>query len=101
MLHKIKNPILFQGNLRKKNYFEGWYYKMVSADGNCSVALIPGISLNKQHSHAFIQVFVTYAQLVLKTIYEEFDKNDFDAGERPLALSIESNTFTARGVGCT
>ena len=98
MLHKIKNPILFQGNLRKKNYFEGWYYKMVSADGNCSVALIPGISLNKLHSHAFIQVFVTYAHVELKTIYVEFDKNDFVASDRPFALSIQRNTFTGQGV---
>ncbi len=30
MLHKIKNPILFQGNLRKKNYFEGSYKNAVS-----------------------------------------------------------------------
>jgi len=98
MLHKLKNPILFQGNLHKKNYFEGWYYKMVSADGNCSVALIPGISLTKQHSHAFIQVFVTYNGADLKTIYAEFDKNSFIASEFPFALNIQNNTFTENGV---
>lgn len=98
MLHKIKNPILFQGNLGKKNYFEGWYYKMVSADGTCSVALIPGISLNEQHSHSFIQVFVTYANVDLKTIYVEFDKDDFKVSDHPFALSIQKNTFAEHGV---
>lgn len=98
MLHKLKNPILFQGNIHKKNYFEGWYYKMVSADGNCSVALIPGISLNKQHSHAFIQFFVTYHDADLKTIYVEFDKSSFIASEFPFALNIQNNTFTENGV---
>ena len=60
MFQKINNPIIFQGSLKKKNYFEGWYYKMVSADKNYSLALIPGISLNKDNSHVFIQVFLTY-----------------------------------------
>jgi len=98
MLRKIKNPILFQGNLKKKNYFEGWYYKMVSADGSCSVALIPGISLNEQHSHAFIQVFVTYANVDLKTIYVEYNKSDFEASDFPFELCIQKNTFTEHGV---
>ena len=98
MFHKIKNPILFQGNLEKKNYFEGWYYKMVSTDGNCSVALIPGISLNKQHSHAFIQVFVTYANVDLKTIYVEFDKINFSINDSPFVLNIQENSFTENAV---
>jgi hypothetical protein len=96
MFDKIYNPILFQGSLRKKNYFEGWYYKMVSADGACSVALIPGISLNKEHSHAFVQVFVTHNGN-LKTIYAEFDKSNFTAINQPFTLSIEDNTFTEHG----
>jgi hypothetical protein len=98
MLRKIKNPILFQGNLTNKNYFEGWYYKMVSADGNCSVALIPGISLNKQHSHAFIQVFVTFKNGDLKTVYLEFDKSNFVARDEPFGLTIDKNTFTESGI---
>ena len=98
MFRKIKNPILFQGNPEKKNYFEGWYYKMVSTDGKCSVALIPGISLNNQHSHAFIQVFVTYANVDLKTIYVEFDKRNFRVKDSPFALSIQENSFTENAV---
>jgi hypothetical protein len=62
------------------------------------VALIPGISLNKQQAHAFIQVFVTYAHVELKTIYVEFDKSDFAASDRPFVLSIQRNTFSEHGV---
>jgi len=98
MYRKIKNPILFQGSLRNKNYFEGWYYKMVSPDGKCSVALIPGISLTKQYSHAFIQVFVTFADVDLKTIYLEFDKNNFYVNDSPFELYIQQNIFTEQGV---
>lgn len=98
MFHKIKNPILFQGNLQKKNYFEGWYYKMVSADGLCSLALIPGISLHNEHSHAFIQVFVTYGDVDLKTIYVDFDLNGFSVDNSEFCLSIADNIFTEKGV---
>ncbi len=98
MFREIKNPILFQGSLRKKNYFEGWYYKMVNSDGSCSVALIPGISLTKQHSHAFIQVFVTYANDDLKTTYVEFNITNFRANDYPFELCIQQNIFTEHGI---
>lgn len=94
MFHKIKNPVLFQGNMHKMNYFEGWYYKLVSADGNCSVAFIPGISLNSEHAHAFIQVFVSYNNSTLKTIYAEYDKNEFISYDKPFAVNIQNNKFS-------
>ena len=43
---KLYTPPVFQGTLRKKRYFEGWYLKHVTADGSDSLALIPGISLS-------------------------------------------------------
>ena len=98
MLRKIMNPILFQGKLTNKNYFEGWYYKMVSADGSCTVALIPGISLNQQNSHAFIQVFVTFKNGDLKTGYLEYDKGKFLVRDAPFGLTIEKNTFAENGI---
>lgn len=55
MLKKIRQPILFQGHMKKKNYFEGWYYKQVTADGKVSLSFIPGVSLNKEDKHSFIQ----------------------------------------------
>lgn len=95
MFHKIKNPVLFQGNIHKKNYFEGWYYKLVSADGNCSVAFIPGISLNSEHAHAFVQVFVSYHNNgILKTIYAEYDKNVFVTNDAPFEVNIQNNSFS-------
>ena len=37
-LKRINNPELFQGSLDKKNYFEGWYFKHVTADGAHTIA---------------------------------------------------------------
>jgi len=55
---KAGNPEMFQGNKKKKRYFEGWYFKMVSEDGQSILSIIPGISLSSDGSeqHAFIQV---------------------------------------------
>lgn len=55
-LAKIWNPSWFQGNRKRKNYFEGWYYKLVSAGGNHTWSFIPGVSLTNEDPHAFIQV---------------------------------------------
>ncbi|MFO7968511.1 MAG: tocopherol cyclase family protein [Candidatus Izemoplasmatales bacterium] len=97
MLKKIKNPILFQGKLSKTKYFEGWYYKMVTIDQNYTVAIIPGISLNKEDSHAFIQVFITKTNdnsPKLKTAYIRFKKEEFIINNKPFHLQIENNHFT-------
>ncbi len=54
---KKSNPEVFQGNLKKKFYFEGWYNKIVDATADHIYAIIPTIALNKKEgtSHAFIQ----------------------------------------------
>lgn len=54
-LRKYK-PEVFQGNLKKKNYFEGWYFKNVTQDLSCTLSIIPGISLVENDPHAFIQI---------------------------------------------
>lgn len=56
MTLRFMHPEIFQGDLRKKNYFEGWYFKHVSKDLNHVCSIIPGISLTGKSSHAFIQV---------------------------------------------
>lgn len=54
---KRSRPNVFQGNLKKKFYFEGWYNKIVDSSANHIYAIIPTIALNKKEktSHAFIQ----------------------------------------------
>jgi len=93
MLKKIKNPILFQGHLKKKKYFEGWYYKFVSKDLQHSLALIPGISLNQKDSHCFIQIFYTNAQKQMHTEYIRYQTHDFDVIQQPFTLKINNHIF--------
>ena len=37
---KVWQPEIFQGNLNKKNYFEGWYFKIVDASEKHAFAII-------------------------------------------------------------
>ncbi len=56
MLYKLYHPEVFQGSLRKRHYFEGWYFKHISSDLNSVISIIPGISIDGDESHAFIQI---------------------------------------------
>ncbi|MFA0832608.1 MAG: hypothetical protein ACC609_01205 [Methanobacterium formicicum] len=56
MLGKIWKPEVFQGRGKKKDYFEGWYFKSVSQDEKIAYAIIVGVSITKKanKSHAFV-----------------------------------------------
>ena len=43
-IHSIFHPEQFQGWNRNRNYFEGWYFKIVNEDETKAFAIIPGTS---------------------------------------------------------
>lgn len=94
MFKKINNPILFQGSLKKKNYFEGWYYKIVNSGQNISLAFIPGVSINSKNTHAFIQVFITKKNNDLKTKYISYELSDFNFKNSPFIMSVGNSFFS-------
>lgn len=96
MLYTIKktfHPEYFQGNRKRKNYFEGWYYKMVSRDGGSIYAVIPGISYGRdsEHSHSFIQIINGRNG---KTGYFSFDIDDFSYARDSFKIAIGNNSFS-------
>ena len=88
---KIFKTEVFQGNLSKKNYFEGWYYKNVSADNNSVYAFIPGISLSGNDSHSFIQVI---NGITGETHYISYDIKDFKWEKDKLWVQVGKSIFT-------
>lgn len=90
---KYFNTILFQGNTRKKNYFEGWYFKMVAEDGSSIISVIPGISLSKdnQKQHAFIQII---NGITSQTYYYTFPLESFSFSKKEFAIKIGNNYFS-------
>lgn len=95
MFYKQKHPEIFQGNLNSSRYFEGWYFKYVTKSEHMSIACIPGISLNKEDSHAFIQVFISKPNdpHPLKTYYFKYPKESFTFDEKKMIVHVGQSVF--------
>lgn len=87
----IFRPWAFQGSLSRRNYFEGWYFKHVSADREQVWSFIPGISLSDRGRHAFIQVL--NGRTGESRVYE-YDPGSFTASKKELNVQIEKSRFT-------
>ncbi len=88
----MKDYALFQGERKRKNYFEGWYFKMVSADGSSILSVIPGISLSQNgEKHAFIQLI---DGKTAETFYYDFPIEEFAFSKEKFAVSIGNNHFS-------
>jgi tocopherol cyclase len=88
---RVFKPEIFQGNLKKKNYFEGWYFKHVSNDLDQVWSFIPGISLTAKDPHLFIQVI---NGITGDTEYITYKLDDFTFDKKKLYLKIGSSLFT-------
>lgn len=96
-LKKIFHPEYFQGNRKKKRYFEGWYYKFVASDKRYTLALIPGISLAQADPHAFIQAFVSFTdegKTQLEKSYFRFPVSSFLYSNKTFFIKIGDNFFS-------
>ena len=96
-LKKINNPSIFQGNNKIKNYFEGWYFKMVSENGSSVLSVIPGISLsaNGKEKHAFIQLI---NGVTAQTKYYKFPIEEFSFSKKDFEIKIGDNYFSKDSV---
>ena len=98
MQSKLKNPMLFQGNLKKKHYFEGWYFKQVSEDEKTVLSFIPGVSLDGEHSHAFIQAVLVEKQENgidhTQTHYFKYPIEEVHFQNEPFLLKIGTSIFS-------
>ncbi len=94
------NQILMQGNLQQKHYFEGWYYKQVSADEQQIISFIPGISLFADDPHSFVQyILVTFDENRHKTIQTGYLKYPIEAlkvTENPFSIQVGNNFFSEK-----
>jgi tocopherol cyclase len=91
-LHGTITPGMYHGFNKKPPFFEGWYYKMVSADEKHKIAVIPGVILG-QDAHSFVQVLDGVDG---KTSYHEFPLEVFRADHSRFALEVGENRFDAR-----
>jgi hypothetical protein len=94
-VHRLADPMLFQGSLRRRRYFEGWYFKQVAAGGGATFAFIPGISLSRTGSTAFVQLIdgATGA-----TRWFPYPLEQFSASPRGFEVRVGENRFGLRGI---
>lgn len=93
-LKKIKNPEIFQGNLKKKHYFEGWFFKHVTNDQRHTIAFIPGVSIDGEESHSFVQVIISPD---VKTFYFKYPMSAFSTADNPFSVTVGDSVFTMQG----
>lgn len=87
---------MYHGWGKSRNYFEGWYFKLVDPAERFAFAIIPGISYGKDgKSHAFIQVLDGKQ---CTAAYHEFASVDFQPSDETFALQLDGNFFSADSV---
>jgi len=92
---KVLRPWAFQGSLTRKNYFEGWYFKHVSADRTRVYSFIPGVSLTRGSGHCFIQVL---NGMNGEAQVHEYALAEFSASTRDLDIAVGKSQFTIQGM---
>ncbi|WP_321369528.1 tocopherol cyclase family protein [uncultured Draconibacterium sp.] len=99
MIKQIKalfHPERYHGWRRTKRYFEGWYFKVISADEQEAFAFIPGIAMDELgEQHAFIQVLDGKAQTA-EYIY--FPADSFSAASGSFHIHFGDSEFTGSSI---
>jgi tocopherol cyclase len=83
---------MYHGWGRRRRYFEGWYYKLVSADESRALAVIPGISMDQSGGRqAFVQVMDGKR---FKADFFRFPGEAFTASDRTFEIRVGDNCFS-------
>jgi len=79
---------------RGGDFFEGWYFKLVDAEGSQPYAIIPGVFLGAD-AHAFIQVL---DGRLGSSHYHRFPLEAFRADRDAFRVEIANNRFSSEGI---
>jgi len=84
---------MYHGWGKRRRFFEGWYFKLVTAAETHVLAVIPGISIaDDGEQHAFIQVLDGKQ---CRSRYLRFPASDFQPSDRDFELQLGDNFFSA------
>jgi tocopherol cyclase len=87
----------YKGKRKTRRYFEGWYFKQVSADLGEIWSFIPGISRGEKagEGYSFVQVIEGRSG---RTWWFQYPLEDFSASSARLEIKIGKNLFTRAGI---
>ena len=85
-------PEIFHGRRKKKDFFEGWYFKMVDHSEKNAYAVIPGVSIagDPLKSHAFVMFLDSRAQ---RMHYFRYPMDDLKASDKKFEITIGGSSF--------
>ncbi len=90
------NPEQFHGWGKTKNYFEGWYFKVINEAETKVFAFIPGVTMDKDgNQHSLIQVLNGKEKTA---VYHKFSIKDFSAEPGRFLISLSKNKFSANQI---
>ena len=91
------SPASFQGAGKKRDYFEGWYFKHSGGTDEGVWSFIPGIALGKEKGsgYAFVQVIEGKTG---KSWWFQYPEEEFHAAEAGLDIQVGKNHFTDKGI---
>lgn len=94
-LINVTHPSRYHGFRARAPYFEGWYFKLVSADEKHRYAIIPGVyhAVDPEKSHAFVQVFNSDKDTVT---YHRYPFEAFRAARDRFYIEVGPNSFSAQ-----
>ncbi len=95
-VYETLHPAIYHGYKKNRPYFEGWYYKLISADENTRFAIIPGIFKGEHgNDHAFIQVL---DGMNGRATYHEYPTSAFRADEEHFDVWMGDSHFWQDGL---
>lgn len=96
-MRNLWSPASFQGRRKKRDYFEGWYFKHSGGIDEGVWSFIPGIALGseKGSGYAFVQVIEGKTG---KSWWFQYPAEEFHAAESGLDIWVGKNRFTDRGI---
>ncbi|GAA0176723.1 hypothetical protein SH2C18_00950 [Clostridium sediminicola] len=96
MFKKI-NPDVFHSSFKGNEFFEGWYFKIVSKDRKIVLAIIPGISRaeKEEDSHSFIQLL---SGVKTEYSYIKYDLKEFTYTKNKFDICVDKNLFSLKGI---
>jgi len=88
-IRKIYHPVWAQKASREKG-FEGWYYRLVTADRRHSLAFIPGTRVGEREE-AFLQILMQGWE---EGLWIPYPIESFQCTDHPFGICLEENRFS-------
>lgn len=93
---QYSDPESFQGKSKKRNYFEGWYFKHSAGMAGGVWSFIPGLALGPDgEGYSFVQVIEGRTG---RSWWFQYPLDAFYAAEGGLEVRVGENAFSSRGL---